>query len=314
MSKASVVIPVHNRRAVTLRCLCNLEATGVLAWADIVLVDDGSSDGTGEAVRERFPAVTILAGDGNLWWGGAIRLGMDFAMRAGADFIIWLNDDCLPDPGTLERLVEHAGRTGGIAAGWAATPSGGCYGANRKTWRGLRPMTAPDPGEVAAYDAVAGNCVVFARAVVSAIGLPDAGRLRHTLLDVDYTLSATEHGFPLDLLGSAVCRNDDNVRIGSSSWLLSDQSPMRQWKLFLSPQSTYAYRASFYLHWKHWGVWGLWLYARGYLKLAAICVLRALVPLRVLRAVYAARSDAWRREQFYRSQAAGTPPPVAPGK
>jgi hypothetical protein len=122
----------------------------------------------------------------------------------------------------------------------------------------------------------------------------------HTLLDVDYTLTATERGFPLDLLGSAVCRNDDNVKAGSTSWLLSEQSPMRQWKLFLRPQSTFSYGPSWHLHWKHWGVWGVWLYARGYLKLAAICLLRLIVPLRLLRAVYASHSDAWRREEFYR--------------
>ena len=311
MKKTAVIIPVHNRREVTLRCLRNLEATSVLDWADVVLIDDGCTDGTGQAVREGFPAVTILPGDGNLWWGGAMRLGMDFAMRAGVDFLVWLNDDCLPEPGTLALLVEHAGRTGGIAAGWAATPSGGRYSGNRKTWRGLKMIRVPEPGSMAACDAVAGNCVAFHRAVVSAIGLPNAARLPHTLLDVDYTLTATRRGFRLDLLGSAVCRNDDNR--ASGSWLLSDNSPMRLWKLFLSPHSAYGFRSNFHLHWTHWGVWGLWLYARGYLKLALICLIRLLVPLRVLRGLYAARSDAWRREQFYKGSSAQVSP-SAPGE
>ena len=274
-----------------------------MAWAQVIVVNDGSTDGTGDTVRERFPAVRVLAGDGNLWWGGAIRLGMDAACHEGADCLLWLNDDCLPDPGTLRTLADHAARTGGMATGWAVTPSGGRYGAFRKTWRGLSPVEIPAPGGVAACDAAAGNCVAISRAVVEAIGPPDAGRLPHALLDVDYTLTATRRGFRLDLLGSAVCRNDDNVQPAASSWLLSEESPMLQWKLFLKPHSTYGYRASFRLHRKHWGVWGLWLHARGYVKLAVICALRAVVPLRWLRTLYAARSSAWRRQQFYRRPA-----------
>ena len=307
MAQTAIIIPVHNRREVTLRCLARLEGTGVLDWAQVIVVDDGSTDGTSEAVRRGFPSVRVLPGNGNLWWGGAMRLGMDTALRDGADFLAWLNDDCLPDPGTIRLLVDQAGRTGGIAAGWAVTPSGGTYGAYEKTWRGFRPVAIPPPGGVAAGDAAAGNCVVFARPVVAAIGLPDSDRLPHALLDVDYTLSGTRRGFRLDLVGSAVCRNEDNLQPAAVSWLLAEQSPMLQWKLFLKPHSTYGYRASFRLHWKHWGVWGLWLHARGYLKLALICALRAMVPLRWLRALHAARSSAWRRQQFYRRSACESP-------
>jgi len=38
----------------------------------VIIVDDGSSDRTAEEVAENYPEVTILEGDGNLWWTGAI--------------------------------------------------------------------------------------------------------------------------------------------------------------------------------------------------------------------------------------------------
>ena len=300
MLSTAVIIPVHNRREVTLRCLERLESDGVFAWASVVVVDDGSTDGTGAAVRARHPAVILLPGDGDLWWGGAIRMGMEYAGREGAACFLWLNDDCLPGPGTLRLLSDHVGGTGGLATGWASTPSGGRYGGFRKTLGGLKQVTPPPPGGVVACDAAGGNCVAIARTVVDAIGLPDAARLPHALLDVDYLLTATRRGFPLDLLGSAVCRNDDNFSPATTSWLLDDASPMRQWKICLGHRSTQSYVASFRLHSRHWGAWGLWLFARGYLRLALVCVLRAVIPLRVLRAIYAARSDTWRRQQTYR--------------
>ena len=302
MAQTAIIIPVHNRRDVTLRCLACLEADGVFAWARVLVVDDGSTDGTGDAVRARYPSVQLVPGDGNLWWGGAIRLGMETACRQGAACLLWLNDDCLPAPGTLRLLADHAISAGGLATGWAATPSGGRYGGFCKTRQGLRLLPPPPPDSAIPCDAAGGNCVAIARPVVDAIGLPDAARLPHALLDVDYLLSATRRGFRLDLLGSAVCHNDDNLGAATASWLLDDASPWRQWKIFLGRHSTFGYAASFHLHLKHWGAWGWWLFARGYLKLAAVCLLRAIVPLRVLRAVYARRSGTWQRQQFYRQQ------------
>lgn len=307
MMSSAVVIPVHNRREVTLRCLQHLDADGVFTWATVVVVDDGSTDGTAEAVRARFPAVRVVPGGGSLWWGGAIRLGMETACREPVDCLLWLNDDCLPGLGTLRLLADHARRTGCLATGWAATPSGGSYGGLRKTSRGLVEIPPPPPGASVPCDAASGNCVAIARTVVDAVGLPDAACLPHALLDVDYTLGATERGFALAMLGSAVCHNDDNRTAAASSWLLDDASPLRQWKIFLSPRSTFAYGPSFRFHFRHWGVWGLVIFARGYLKLALACVLRAVIPLRVLRAIYAARSGPWRRQQFYQRTAPDAP-------
>ena len=59
MNSTAVIIPVHNRRETTLACLRRLTADGVPAWSRIVVVDDGSTDGTGEAVRVEFPDVEI---------------------------------------------------------------------------------------------------------------------------------------------------------------------------------------------------------------------------------------------------------------
>ena len=45
-----------------------------------ILVDDGSTDGTGEAVQGEFPQVRLLRGDGRLFWGGGLRLAFAAAM------------------------------------------------------------------------------------------------------------------------------------------------------------------------------------------------------------------------------------------
>ena len=67
-----IVIPVYNRRTLTLQCLDHLQWCASLADWRVVLVDDGSTDGTADEVRTRFPHVDIVQGSGDLFWTGAI--------------------------------------------------------------------------------------------------------------------------------------------------------------------------------------------------------------------------------------------------
>jgi capsular exopolysaccharide synthesis family protein len=102
-----VVVPVHNRRALTERFLECL-AKQTLRNFKIVLVDDGSTDGTAELVRDKFPEVVLLRGDGNLWWTGATNLGIRYTLLHASenDAVLIINDDLEVDPNYLERLHE----------------------------------------------------------------------------------------------------------------------------------------------------------------------------------------------------------------
>ena len=104
-----VVIPVFNRIQLTTRCLESLLAQTEKGM-DIIVIDDGSTDGTSEVIPERFPEVQIIAGDGTLWWSGAVNLGIQQALLSAApeDYILLVNNDTYFDPIFLARCREAA--------------------------------------------------------------------------------------------------------------------------------------------------------------------------------------------------------------
>ncbi len=89
-----VATAVHNRYKITQAFVEHLLAQ---TYKDIflVLVDDGSADGTADMVSQSFPNSVILKGDGNLWWGGGLDMAYNWLKENVADDdIVWFaNDD-----------------------------------------------------------------------------------------------------------------------------------------------------------------------------------------------------------------------------
>jgi GT2 family glycosyltransferase len=190
-----IIIPVYNRKAITLKCLETLSHNGDLHRYHIVVVDDSSTDGTSAAINTLYPDVTVLTGDGNLWWTGAIAMGMKYARERGAEYFFWLNDDCLPAPDTLPGLVDFMQSHPNILVAPTAyasefspqnRQSNGAYG------RG-KPQVYDDG--VLSVDSMSGWCVGIPSAVCDRIGVPDAKKFPHYAGDDIYVLQAIRSGF-----------------------------------------------------------------------------------------------------------------------
>ena len=110
-SKVYIVTSVHNRRHFTepfLGCLHQQK------WPNlkIIIVDDGSTDGTSEMIREKFPQVILLHGDGNLWWTAATNVGIREALKTAtdSDYVLVINDDLEVNPDYVTNLASFANK------------------------------------------------------------------------------------------------------------------------------------------------------------------------------------------------------------
>ncbi len=110
IQRIAVLVTSHNRKERTLASLQSLFAQHGIAEIELTvfLVDDGSTDGTGDAVAARFPQVRLLRGDGNLYWGGGTRKAFGAAMEEGFDAYLWLNDDVRLFEDAISRIVASA--------------------------------------------------------------------------------------------------------------------------------------------------------------------------------------------------------------
>lgn len=188
-----LIIPVHNRRDVTRACLSHIQNLN-LTNINIVIVDDGSTDGTGEMISNDFPSVTVLSGDGNLWWTGAIALGMEYAYNNGANYFLWLNDDCLMEPNSIAKMLS----LGNLHPSSIISPAIFYTDSTHPAETGFtigKCNQVDNDSNLRQVHGVSGFCVLIPRCVYESIGVPDYTRFPHYGGDCMYTLRAHRAGF-----------------------------------------------------------------------------------------------------------------------
>lgn len=217
----AILIACHNRRKKTLECIRRLKLAAARAGVDyqIILFDDGSNDGTGEAVLEIEPGATLLKGDGFFFWNRGMHAAFATALRDGYSDYVWLNDDTMLEQDAFEVIKDTLARTSRwrtIVVGAIKDPASGriSYGGGRRTAPLLKPfkyaMVEPR-GRIEKVDVFNGNLVWIPDDAARRIGNLDP-RFEHAMGDIDYSLRARELGIQSvqtpTFIGSCP-RNDD---------------------------------------------------------------------------------------------------------
>jgi GT2 family glycosyltransferase len=187
--KIAILMTCHNRKEKTLKCLFSLFV--VLPECVVFLVDDSSTDGTSEAVKEKFPQVNIIHGDGSLYWSRGMYTAWIYALQKEKyDFYLWLNDDLELYPLFFDELMKCYTVTGNNCI-----IVGNVEDSNNDIIYGGISLGRQNLPYLEAIEAVRmnGNIVLISQSVVEKIGIIDP-ILHHDLADADYERRARKAG------------------------------------------------------------------------------------------------------------------------
>lgn len=211
--RLAVLMACHNRRAKTVACLQHLALAAKQASIDyqLFLFDDGSIDGTADAVRSVEPGAVILQGDGSCYWNRSMHRVFAAAMRIGFPAYMWLNDDTMLQPGAFNLLLSARNLVGAgdaIVVGAVNDPETGMttYGGARYVSPRWRPFlcTVVHPGtEPKEVDVVNGNVVLIPDGIARKLGNLDPV-FEHGMGDTDYSMRARKLGIRILLTAGYV--------------------------------------------------------------------------------------------------------------
>jgi GT2 family glycosyltransferase len=200
------VVLSWNGREDTLRCLASLTS---VAHTDlgIVCVDNGSTDGSAQAVRERFPQVALIEAGTNLGYAGGNNLGLRYAIAHGAWWMMLVNNDATVATDVIagfERAARARPRAG-ILAGkvyfadrpetiwFAGQRIGELFGYSGRP-RGSGRRDGPRYSGLRKTGRAVGALMAVSRAAVEAVGLLDEDLFAY-VEDVDWALRIRAAGF-----------------------------------------------------------------------------------------------------------------------
>lgn len=205
------IIPVHNRLSHTWGILEALRKQTVRESITIIVVDDGSTDGTAEYLQAQTDVVT-LRGNGGLWWAGAVELGVQRALASAADddLVLLLNDDTTFGEEYVSTLVDVYRCNPGSLIGSAlhehgSTPSlvsiGPRISLNRVTiWDRLSELSVEEMCNLAPtyeVDALAGRGTLVPVYAMRKFGTLRPRLLPHYLADYEFSVRMKKNGMKL---------------------------------------------------------------------------------------------------------------------
>lgn len=237
-----MLAPIHNRKQTTLgfmRSFCRQTYKNY----QVVIVDDGSTDGSSEAIKAEFPETVILKGDGNLWWTGSMNMGVEFILSVATpnDYVLAINDDVTVRSDYLEKIVSASEDNNNAIVGSLykdAKDEDIIYDSGVKIdWEKYRYSQVQYSKEhkiVGNLDTLATRGVLIPISVIRRIGIFEK-RLRHYAADYEYFFRAKKQGYRLYMSYEAVVYGTEEVK--ESRKISRFQSPAKTWKKVFSIKS-----------------------------------------------------------------------------
>lgn len=254
--RIGVFLTCYNRKEKTLACIHSLARDSEGFHLQFVLTDDNSTDGTIDALQELPYHLTLLTGDGSLFWNGGMRRALAYGLThlEEYDYIMLVNDDVVFYPGIVkdlyERLLYHEGE---IVVGSTVNQEGVMtYGGVQKESDIFAKYSLQEPTEEPVFcDTFNCNCIFMSKEIFEKAGNLDSHYV-HSMGDYDYGLGMKAKGIRIINSQAHVgCCDDNGV---AESWRDTSLSRKQRLKRKEGPKGLPRHDWYYYLK-KNYGFW-----------------------------------------------------------
>ena len=198
------IIPVYNRLSHTLACVEGLRRQSY-PFLRTIVVDGGSTDGTVETLRRDHSDVTVLKGVQDLWWAGAMELGIRYVLSKSQndlDMVLMMNDDTIIPADYVGMLVreciERKAAVGAVIVD-SRDPSRILDAGEMVDWRSYSFPVKTQIGEFETFfdgvDFLPGRGSLVPVYMIKSAGNVDARRFPHYVADYEFFQRIRRHGF-----------------------------------------------------------------------------------------------------------------------
>lgn len=221
--KIFIVLPVFNRLVFTKKCLNSIYSQTYKNY-QLILIDDGSTDGTENFVKNNYPETKIIKGDGNWWWTKSMYKGVFYALKTAkkSDFILEMNNDLYFDKNYFRNLISCAKKyndslvgsmcvraqkptevvEAGVRIDW---PTGLVYGVAQTISNKLSYYKNMD--KIDNLDALPGKGTLIPVSVFKKGINFKYKLLPHYIADYEFAINAKKHGFDLLVCTNAIAKH-----------------------------------------------------------------------------------------------------------
>lgn len=209
--KILAIFTCYNRRELTRRGIETLAENNDVQF-DFCIVDDNSTDGTKEMLRELPFSIDIVEGDGSLFWNGGMHKAIEHVKAAhpNYEYYMLMNDDTKFFKGIFDKMLPSLKpdevKVGAICGEHGELSYGGI-----KYVRGIRyKKMGPEAADVC-FDTFNANCAVIPHDIFMQVGIDPF--YKHSIGDFDYGLQIKKLGYDIRIYPEYVGECNDNTLV-----------------------------------------------------------------------------------------------------
>jgi len=224
MERVCIVVLNWNGWRDTLACVASLQRLEYTN-CDVLVVDNGSTDGSVEEIRKTLPELEILETGCNLGFGGGCNAGIRLAMARGADYVWLVNNDATVDPAALSALVHVADESASVGAAGSVVMEADdpsrlqLWGGGRiNLWLG-RSIHCVEAGPI---DFVSGASMLLRCRALEQVGLFDDKSFFMYWEDTDLGFRLRNAGWDLAVAEGSRIYHQQSASLGAGSLLLDE--------------------------------------------------------------------------------------------